>query len=66
MILWLLYFSFRKLLCKNPTWRSFGRPLFSDSTALLSSITFEVSNIYNCNNIGVYCLKAYWLFVAFR
>ena len=43
---------------KTPTWRSFSSPLFSDSAAL-SSYTFEVSNIYNCNNIGVYCLNAY-------
>ena len=32
----------------------------------LSSNTFEVSNIYNCNIIGVYCLSGYRLFVAFR
>ena len=44
---------------------AFGSPLFSDSTAV-SSNTFEVSNIHNCNNIGLYCLNAYWLFVALR
>ena len=46
-------------------WRSFGSPLSSDSTAL-SSNTFEESNLYNCNIIGVYSLHAYWLFAAFR
>ena len=64
MILWLLYFSFKNYNVK-PHLGVFGSPLFSDSTAL-SSNTFEVSNIYNCNNIGVCCLNAEWLFVAFR
>ena len=50
---------------RNTPWRSFGSPLSSDSTAL-SSNTFEVSNIYNCNIIGVYCLYEYWLFAVLR
>ena len=42
----------------------FGSPLSSDSTTL-SSNAFEVSNIYNCNIIEVYCLNAYWFFATF-
>ena len=42
----------------------FASTLSSDSTAL-SSNQFDVSDIYNCNIIGVYCLNAYWLFAAF-
>ena len=41
----------------------FGSLSSSDSTTL-SSNTFEVSNIYDCHFIEVYCLNAYLLFAA--
>ena len=34
----------------------FGSPLSSDSTALNSN-SFKVSNIYDCNIIGIQCLN---------
>ena len=49
---------------KTHPWRSFGSALSSDSTAL-SSNTFEVSNIHNCNIIEVYYLNAFCFFVTF-
>ena len=42
----------------------FGGP-FSSYSIVLSSDTFEISNIYNCHIIEVYCLNAYLMFVAF-
>ena len=41
----------------------FGNLSSSDSTTL-SSNAFEVSNIYNCHFIEVYCLNAYLLFAV--
>ena len=41
----------------------FGSLSSSDSTTLTSN-TFEVSNIYDSHFIEVYCLNAYFLFVA--
>ena len=43
----------------------FGSLSSSDSTTL-SSHTFEVSNIYNCHFIEVYCLNEYLLLNAFK
>ena len=42
----------------------FWHPFICDSNTL-SSNTFAVSSIYNCNIIDVYCLNAYGLFAAF-
>ena len=61
-----LYFGFSKnVVYKTLPKGYFGGPFSSDSTKL-SSNTFEVSNIYNCHFIEVYCFKnAYLLFAAF-
>ena len=53
---------------KDEVYKTLPHPYFgslssSDSTTL-SSNTFEVSNIYNCHFIEVYCLNAYLLFAV--
>ena len=53
-----------KCSVQNPPQGYFGGQFSSDST-ILSSNTFEVSNIYNCHIIEVYCLNAYLKFAAF-
>ena len=58
-----IFWSKKDVVYKTLPQGYFGSLLSSDSTTL-SSNTFEVSNIYNCHFIEVYCLNADLLFAA--